>query len=191
MTDPSSCGKVVGRIARATSRSCTHEEKNQVKVGQICPSKEEPNHVVNEQELQREFPEESLPTSPNPIEGHCSVDADEERAIYRIPPLSNEFGDGCGDFCSSFSRLDVFENPRLLLLCHKFKRKDPAFGYADVPVKQSCLPVGGFCLQVAGERSLTIGAIHQGFVSVGAECVRKGGDITNDTLGFVSEVNPS
>ena len=94
-------------------------EKNKVKVRQVGPNKEQQNHVINEQELQGEFPEESLSTGPNSTEGHRSVDAKKQRVIDRLPPLGNEFGDGDGNPGGALSYL--------LLLRHDFKSKDSIF----------------------------------------------------------------
>ena len=163
----------------------THEEESQVKVCQTRPSKDQLDGVVNELELQYKFPEESMPACPNPIPEYGSVDTSEQRPVEPSPPLRNELGNGGGNISRSLGRLDVFESPRFLLLCHDFETKDSVFSEVHIPLEQSRLSsssMHSLALEVAGEGSLTIGTVQQGFVSVGTEGSRKDGDIAEDAL---------
>ena len=102
--------------------------------------------------------------------------------------MRNELWNGGGNVGGGFGRLDVFEGPRLLSLCHNFKTKDSVFGQIHVPLEQSGLRgalMHSLALEVAGEGSLAIGAIQQGPVSIGAEGSGKDRDIAKDALVFV------
>ena len=173
------------KITDPIDRSGTHEEESQVKVRQTCPSKNQLYRVVYELELQCELPEESLPTGPNPIPEYRSVDTGKQRAVEPPPPLRNELGDSGWNISGGLGRLDVFESPCLLLLCHDFETKDSIFSEVHVPLEQARLcgtSMHSLALEVAGEGSLTIGTIQQGLVSVGAERSGKDGNITEDAL---------
>jgi len=144
-------------------RSGTHEEESEVKVRQTCPSKDELYRVVYELELQRELPEEPLPTGPNPVPEYGRMNTGKQRAVQPPPPLRNELGDSGGNISRGLGRLDVFESPRLLLLCHDFETKDSIFGKVHVPLEQSrfyCTSMHSLALEIAGERSLTIRTVQ-------------------------------
>lgn len=173
------------KIIDPMDRSYTHEEESQVKVRQACPSKDQLYRIVYELELQCELPEESLSTSPNPIPEYRSVDAGKQRTVKPPPPLRNELGNSGGNIGGGLGRLDVFESPRLFLLCHDFEAKDPVFSEVHIPLEQSRLcgtSMHSLALEVAGEGSLTIWTIQQGLVSVGTECSGKDGNITKNAL---------
>lgn len=129
-----------------------------------------------------------MPTGPNSIPEYRSVDTGEQRTVEPPPPLRNKLGNGGGNISGSFGGLNVFESPRLVLLCHDFKTKDSIFSKVHVPLEQSRLrgtPMHSLTLEIAGEGSLTIRTIQQGFVSVGTEGTGKDGYITKDALVFV------
>ena len=113
------------------------------------------------------------------------MDASEQRTVEPPPPLGNELWDGCGNIGRGLGGLDIFESPRLLLLCYDFETKDSIFSEVHVPLKQAriCGPsVHCLALEVAGKGPLTVGTIQQGPVSVGAERSREDGNVTEDTL---------
>ena len=166
-------------------KSGTHEEESQVKVRQTCPSKDQLYRVVYELELQCELPEETLPTGPNPKPEYRSVDTGKQRTVEPPPPLRDEFGDSSGNISGGLCRLDIFESPRLLLLCHDFETKDSIFSEVHVPLEQSRLrgtSMHSLALEVAGKGSLTIWTIQQGLISVGTERSGKDRNITEDAL---------
>ena len=177
---------IIRRDIQPASRNGTNEEESQVKVGQARPSENQLNRIVNELELQHEFPEESLPTGPDPVPEYSSVNAGEQRTVEPPPPLRNKLWDSGGNICGCLGGFDVFERPRLPLLCYDLKTKDSIFSQVHVPLEQSRFrgtPVHSLALEITGKGTLTVGAVQQGFVPVGTECSGKDRDITKDTLG--------
>ena len=105
--------------------------------------------------------------------------------------MRNELGNRIWNGGGSPRRLDVFESPRLLFLCHDFERKDSIFRQADTPVEKSRpsdTEIHGLAPKVAGKGSLTIYIVQQGRIPVGAEGTRKG-DVTEDTLVVLSQAS--
>jgi hypothetical protein len=144
--------------------------------------------IVYKLELQCELPEESLPTCPNSVPKHGGVDTGKQRAIEPPPPLRYELWDSGGNISGGLGRLDVFESPRLILLCNNFEAKDPVFSQIHIPFEQSRIrgaSMHSLTLEITGEGSLAVGAIQQSFVSVGTEGSREDGDIAEDALVFV------
>lgn len=165
--------------------SGTHEEERQVEVRQTCPGEDQLDCIVDKFELQRKLPEESLSTSPDPVPEYRGMDAGKQRAIEPPPPLRDEFGDSGGNIGRGLSRLDVFEGPCLLLLCHDFETEDSIFSKVHVPLEQPSIcgtSVHSLAFEVASKGSLTIGTIEQGLVSVGTKSSRKDGNVTEDAL---------
>lgn len=165
--------------------SDTHEEERQIEVRQTCPGEDQLHCIVNEFELQCNLPEESLSTGPDPIPEYCGMDTSKQRAVEPPPPLRNELGNGSGNVGRGLGRLDVFEGPRLLLLCHDFETEDSVFSKVHVPLEQPSIcgtSVHSLAFEVTSKGPPTIGAIEQGPISVGAKSSGEDGNVTEDAL---------